>query len=99
MNKSDEVQLVTVYLATRNSSGVVERVLRVLPDGYILGERHAGGGDSYYVPSGHTSELGTGRDWRIAHCFRSYDEAKADYIALETQRVQKAQAALKQIAA
>ncbi len=99
MDNSEKVELVTVYLATRNSSGVVERVLRVRADGRILGHDSKDCGRWRYLPMGHISDLSAGRDWRIAHCFRAYDEAKADYVALEKQRAQKAQAALKQLAA
>jgi hypothetical protein len=95
MTDLERVRNVTVYLASRNSTGIHEEVLRVRGDDYILGTADG----SHYVPWGHLSRLGKGGDWRTRHCFATYDEAKADYITLENKRVAVARAALKSIAA
>lgn len=98
-SNSAAVEFVTVYLATRNSTGIHERVLHVRDDGRIIGHHSKDCGTWRYLPLGFMSDFGTGRDWRLAHCFKTYDEAKSDYIALEKARAEKAQAALRKTAA
>lgn len=93
-DKSQEWRPVKVYLASRNSSGIHEVVLRVNSDDRVLGDL-----DSHFLPWGYLSEVSTGRDWRTAHCFFAREQATADYIALEKARLRTAQDALKQIAA
>lgn len=85
-----EIRNVIVYLATRNSTGIKEVVLRVDENNRVLGE----GDGSEYHPPGRLCEVGTNDNSWLCHMFFKRADAVKNYIALETHRVQVAQQAI-----
>jgi len=79
----------TFYLASRDSSGIHE-VKAIVEGKWIIGQSDKFG----FYPAARLCDIEGGSDWRVSNWFRKKEDALADYIKVEKERIRVAKRAL-----
>ena len=87
--------LLTVYMATKNRTGILKQVLRIHNNMVIGIKSNIPGIINYFSPPIPLGNLGNGMDSYIGNCYPTYEIALEQYIQMQRDTISMAEDAIR----